>query len=74
MIDPLQHSRAVALFASLKPSMKNALSAINELRFQGCQDTLEQIRGTLRSARSAGADAEDEYLNDIFVLDAPRTQ
>jgi SEC-C motif len=70
MIDPLQHPRAVALFASLKPHMKNVLSEINELRFQGCQDTLEQIRGELRSARSTGADAEDEYLNDIFVLDA----
>jgi hypothetical protein len=50
--------------------VKNALAAINELRFQDGQDTLEQIRGTLKSARIAGADAEDEYLNDIFVLDA----
>jgi hypothetical protein len=69
MIDPLQHSRAVALFADLKPFVTNALAAVNELRFQDCRGTLERIRDTLTSARSAGADAEDEYLNDVFVLD-----
>lgn len=57
------------MFASLKPSLRTALCAVNELRFQDCQDTLERVRGTLTSERSAGADVEDEYFNDIFVLD-----
>lgn len=69
MTEPLQHSRAAALFAQLKPFIKSALAAMNELRFQDCREHLERIRSELASARSAGADAEDEYLNDVFVLD-----
>jgi hypothetical protein len=66
---PLSTTGAITLFGRIKPRAKDVLAAFNDGAFQQGRDQVTSIRAMLTAARTAGADAEEQYLNDLFVLD-----
>jgi hypothetical protein len=69
MSDPLLHVQANALYDRLKPSARATLAAVNDGQWEQARGAITEIKSALASARSQG-DAEESYLNDLFVLDA----
>src|SRR5438128_545954 len=66
---PLSTTDAVTVFGRIKVQAKDVLAAFNEGSFQDGRDHVMSIRAMLTDARTAGADVEEQYLNDLFVLD-----
>lgn len=67
MIDCLSSPNGTEVFERLKPSLRAALVAFNELRFPEGQTALSDLNDTLAPNKDVAAHAE-QYLNDLWVL------
>jgi hypothetical protein len=66
---PLSTATADALYERIKPQAKAVLAAFNEGLFKRGRDVAADIRTIVADAQPVGVDAEEQYLNDLFVLD-----
>jgi hypothetical protein len=66
---PLKTDDAMCLFLRLKPQAKNVLVAFNDGLFDQGIEGARMLHEMVTAARSANLLQDDDYLNDLFVLD-----
>jgi hypothetical protein len=66
---PLTSTDAAALYERMKPQAKAVLTEFNDGRFEQGQEETLRLRHLVNEQRTAASDAEDQHLNDLFVLD-----
>lgn len=64
----LQTAPANNLFEHLKPVARDALVALNELRFLDSKQAIAELHTRLAAARAAEECPEDYLLNDFYIL------
>lgn len=69
MTRPLLSNDALILYARMRPLAKDVLVAFNEGLWRQGRDGIAELHTILSEARTAANNAEEQYVNDIFVLD-----
>lgn len=69
MNDVLRTAEARELFENMKPLMRAALVAINELHFSDGQGALPNLKARLGAAKNNLVVSGDDYFNDLWVLE-----